>query len=190
MVSEQRPDRNLAMELVRTTEAAALAAALMMGRGDKIAADRAAVDAMRLMLGTVDMDGVIVIGEGEKDEAPMLYNGERVGNGMGPSMDVAVDPVEGTRLLAEGRPNAIAVVAAAPSGTMYNPHDIFYMEKIAVGNAAKGKVDLNAPIKWNIERVAKANGLSVEEVTVRHPGPGAQPGRPRRSPRCPAPAYA
>ncbi len=166
MISEQRPDRNLAMELVRTTEAAALAAALMMGRGDKIAADRAAVDAMRLMLGTVDMDGVIVIGEGEKDEAPMLYNGERVGSGMGPSMDVAVDPVEGTRLLAEGRPNAIAVVAAAPSGTMYNPHDIFYMEKIAVGNAAKGKVDLNAPIKWNIEQVAKANGLSVEEVTV------------------------
>ena len=166
MISEQRPDRNLAMELVRTTEAAALAAALMMGRGDKIAADRAAVDAMRLMLGTVDMDGVIVIGEGEKDEAPMLYNGERVGIGMGPSMDVAVDPVEGTRLLAEGRPNAIAVVAAAPSGTMYNPHDIFYMEKIAVGNAAKGKVDLNAPIKWNIEQVAKANGLSVEEVTV------------------------
>ena len=166
MASEERPDRNLAMELVRTTEAAALAAARMMGRGDKIAADQAAVDAMRLMLDTVDMNGVIVIGEGEKDEAPMLYNGERVGNGQGPAMDVAVDPVEGTRLLAEGRPNAIAVVAAAPSGTMYNPHDIFYMEKIAVGNAAKGKVDLDAPIKWNIEQVARANGLSVEEVTV------------------------
>lgn len=163
---EERPDRNLGMELVRTTEAAALAGARMMGRGDKNAADQLAVDAMRLMLDTVSMDGVIVIGEGEKDEAPMLFNGERVGNGQGPQMDVAVDPVEGTRLLAEGRPNAIAVIAAAPRGSMYNPHDIFYMEKIAVGPAAKGMIDLSAPIRWNIEQVAKAKDLPIEEVTV------------------------
>ncbi|MFN0096511.1 MAG: class II fructose-bisphosphatase [Dehalococcoidia bacterium] len=166
MREEQVPDRNIAMELVRTTEAAALAAARWVGRGDKNSADGAAVNAMRLMLDTVDMDGLIVIGEGEKDEAPMLFNGERVGNGRGPKLDVAVDPLEGTRLTALGRPGAVSVIACAPRGTLYNPHDIFYMEKIAVGPEAKGKVDLAAPVRWNIEQVAKAKGIEVEEVTV------------------------
>ncbi len=166
MRNEQVPDRNIAMELVRTTEAAALAAARWVGRGDKNAADGAAVAAMRMMLDTVDMDGVVVIGEGEKDEAPMLFNGERVGNGRGPQVDVAVDPLEGTRLTAMGRPGAVAVIACSPRGTMYNPHDIFYMEKIAVGPAARGMIDLNAPVAWNIAQVAKAKGIAVEEVTV------------------------
>ncbi len=166
MRNEQVPDRNIAMELVRTTEAAALAAARWMGRGDKNASDGAAVNAMRMMMDTVDMDGVVVIGEGEKDEAPMLFNGERVGSGHGPQVDVAVDPIDGTRLLSLGRPNALSVVAVAPRGTMFNPKDIFYMEKIAVGAAAKGKIDLSAPIAWNIEQVAKAKDLAVEEVTV------------------------
>ncbi|HEY4670320.1 MAG TPA: class II fructose-bisphosphatase [Tepidiformaceae bacterium] len=166
MRNEQVPDRNIAMELVRTTEAAALAAARWMGRGDKNGADQAAVDAMRLMLDTVDMDGIIVSGEGEKDEAPMLYNGERVGNGQGPQVDVAVDPIDGTRLLSLGRPGALSVVAVAPRGTMYNPYDMFYMEKIAVGPAAKGMIDLTAPVQWNIEQVARAKELAVEEVTV------------------------
>jgi fructose-1,6-bisphosphatase II len=164
--NERIPDRNIAMELVRTTEAAALAAARWMGRGDKNAADGAAVDAMRMMLDTVDMDGIVVIGEGEKDEAPMLFNGERVGNGRGPQVDVAVDPLEGTRLLANGSPNAVSVVGVSPRGTMYNPHDIFYMEKIAVGPAAKGVIDLSAPIRWNLQQVAKAKDLTLEEVTV------------------------
>jgi fructose-1,6-bisphosphatase II len=154
------------MELVRTTEAAALASARWMGRGDKNGADGAAVDAMRMMMDTVDMDGIVVIGEGEKDEAPMLFNGEHVGNGRGPQVDVAVDPLEGTRLLALGRPNAVSVVGVAPRGTMYNPHDIFYMEKIAVGQEAKGQIDLSAPLKWNIERVAKAKSLAMEDLTV------------------------
>jgi fructose-1,6-bisphosphatase II len=164
--NEQVPDRNIAMELVRTTEAAALAAARWVGRGDKNGADAAAVDAMRMMLDTVDMDGVIVIGEGEKDEAPMLFNGERVGNGRGPQVDVAVDPLEGTRLTALGRPGAVSVIACAPRGSLYNPHDIFYMEKIAVGPAARGMIDLNAPIEWNVRQVAISKGISVEEVTV------------------------
>ncbi len=164
--NEQVPDRNIAMELVRTTEAAALAAARWQGRGDKIGADGAAVDAMRLMIDTVDMDGIVVIGEGEKDEAPMLYNGERVGNGHGPQVDVAVDPIDGTTLLSLGRPNALSVIAVAPRGTMYNPRDIFYMEKIAVGPEAKGKINLGAPIEWNIRQVAKAKDIDVSEVTV------------------------
>jgi fructose-1,6-bisphosphatase II len=164
--NERIPDRNIAMELVRTTEAAALASARWMGRGDKNGADGAAVDAMRMMMDTVDMDGIVVIGEGEKDEAPMLFNGEHVGNGRGPQVDVAVDPLEGTRLLALGRPNAVSVVGVAPRGTMYNPHDIFYMEKIAVGQEAKGQIDLSAPLKWNIERVAKAKSLAMEDLTV------------------------
>jgi fructose-1,6-bisphosphatase II len=164
--NEQVPDRNIAMELVRVTEAAALAAARWQGRGDKNGADGAAVDAMRMMLDTVDMDGVIVIGEGEKDEAPMLFNGERVGDGHGPQVDVAVDPIDGTRLLSLGRPNALSVVAVAPRGTMYNPQDLFYMEKIAVGPAAKGMINLGAPVDWNIRQVAKAKELAVEEVTV------------------------
>jgi len=154
------------MELVRVTEAAAVAAARWMGRGDKIGADAAAVDAMRMMLDTVDMDGIIVIGEGEKDEAPMLYNGERVGNGHGPQVDVAVDPLEGTRLTAQGRPGAVSVIACAPRGTLYNPRDMFYMEKIAVGPEARGAIDLSAPIEWNIQQVARAKGIQVEEVTV------------------------
>ena len=166
MRNERVPDRNIAMELVRVTEAAAVAAARWMGRGDKIGADQAAVDAMRMMLDTVDMDGVIVIGEGEKDEAPMLYNGERVGNGHGPQVDVAVDPLEGTRLTALGRPGAVSVIACAPRGTLYNPQDMFYMEKIAVGFEARGVIDLSAPVDWNIRRVAMAKGMPVEEVTV------------------------
>jgi fructose-1,6-bisphosphatase II len=164
--NERVPDRNIAMELVRVTEAAAVAAARWMGRGDKNGADGAAVDAMRMMLDTVDMDGVIVIGEGEKDEAPMLYNGERVGNGHGPQVDVAVDPLEGTRLTAQGRPGAVSVIACAPRGTLYNPHEMFYMEKIAVGPEARGKIDLAAPIEWNIQQVARAKGIPIEEVTV------------------------
>ena len=166
MRNEQIPDRNIAMELVRTTEAAALAAARWVGRGDKNGADQAAVNAMRMMLDTVDMDGLIVIGEGVKDEAPMLYNGERVGDGNGPKLDVAVDPLEGTRLCALGRPGSVSVIAAAPRGTLYNPYDIFYMEKIAVGPEARGRIDLSAPVRWNIEQVAKAKGIRVEEVTV------------------------
>ncbi len=166
MRNERVPDRNIAMELVRVTEAAAVAAAKWMGRGDKIGADQAAVDAMRMMLDTVDMDGVIVIGEGEKDEAPMLYNGERVGNGHGPQVDVAVDPLEGTRLTAQGRPGAVSVIACAPRGTLYNPHEMFYMEKIAVGPQARGAIDLSAPVDWNIQQVARAKGIPVEEVTV------------------------
>jgi fructose-1,6-bisphosphatase II len=166
MRNEQVPDRNIAMELVRTTEAAALAAARWVGRGDKNAADGAAVSAMRMMLDTVDMDGIVVIGEGEKDEAPMLFNGERIGNGRGPQVDVAVDPLEGTRLTAMGRPGAVSVIACAPRGTLYNPYEIFYMDKIAVGPAARGKIDLSAPVSWNIEQVARAKGIRPEEVTV------------------------
>ncbi len=162
----EQPERNLALELVRVTEAAALAAARWMGRGDKVAADQAAVDAMRLILNTVDMDGIIVIGEGEKDDAPMLYNGERVGNGSGPRVDVAVDPVEGTNLLAKGRPNSIAVVAVAPRGTMFNPGPAFYMDKLVVGPEAAGKVDLEAPVAETLAVVAAAKGLDVDEVTV------------------------
>jgi len=164
--NEQIPDRNIAMELVRTTEAAALAASRWVGRGDKNGADGAAVNAMRMMLDTVDMDGIVVIGEGEKDEAPMLFNGERIGNGRGPQVDVAVDPLEGTRLTALGRPGAVSVIACAPRGTLYNPQDIFYMEKIAVGPAARGMIDLSAPVRWNIEQVARAKDLAVEDVTV------------------------
>jgi len=160
------PDRNLAMELARVTESAALNAARWMGRGDKIGADQAAVDGMRTMLDTVTMDGVVVIGEGEKDEAPMLYNGERVGNGQYPDVDVAVDPIDGTRLLALGRPGSIAVVAIAERDTMYNPGPIVYMEKIAVGPASKGVIDIDAPVAENLRRIAKAQGMTVENLTV------------------------
>jgi len=162
----ERPQRNLGMELARVTEAAAMAAGRWMGRGQKEAGDQAAVDAMRLILATVDMNGVIVIGEGEKDEAPMLYNGERVGNGNGPAMDVAVDPVEGTTLLAKGKPNAISVIAVAPRGTLWNPGPGFYMEKIAVGPAARDAVDLDAPVADNLQRVARALGKQVQDLTV------------------------
>ena len=157
---------NLGMDLVRCTEAAALRAARFMGRGDKIAADQAAVDAMRYTLEGVSMEGVVVIGEGEKDEAPMLYTGERVGSGEGPAVDIAVDPVEGTTLLAEGMPGAIAVVAIAERGTLYNWSGIAYMDKLAVGEAARGSIDINASVAENIRSVAKALKKQVEDVTV------------------------
>ncbi len=160
------PDRNLAMELVRVTEAAALAAGRWVGRGDKNGGDGAAVDAMRQLLSSVSMRGVVVIGEGEKDEAPMLYNGEQVGNGEGPDCDVAVDPIDGTRLMAEGRAGAIAVIAVAERGAMYDPSAVFYMNKIAVGPEAVGVIDIDAPIKTNIRAVARAKGITVHDTTV------------------------
>ena len=160
------PDRNLALELVRVTEAAALAASGWVGRGKKEAADAAAVDAMRLVLDTVRMNGVVVIGEGEKDEAPMLYNGEQVGDGTGPEVDVAVDPLEGTRLTALGQPNAIAVIAVAERGTMFFPGAALYMDKIAVGPQAAGAIDIEATPTENVRAVAAAKGLDVSEVTV------------------------
>src|SRR2546426_1361597 len=158
------PDRNLALELVRVTEAAALGAARWVGRGDKEGADQAAVDAMRLMLSTVSMDGTVVIGEGEKDEAPMLYNGEAIGNGLPPHVDVAVDPLEGTRLTALGMPNAIAVVAVAERGTMFFPGAAVYMEKIAGGPEVEGAIDIDASPAENVRRVAKAKGKRPEDV--------------------------
>src|SRR3954470_13885574 len=165
-VSHQAPDRNLALELVRVTEAAAMAAARWVGRGDKNGGDGAAVDAMRTLIGTVSMDGVVVIGEGEKDHAPMLYNGERVGDGTGPECDVAVDPIDGTTLMAKGMSNAIAVLAVAERGTMFDPSAVFYMEKIATGPEAADVIDITAPIRANIKWVAKAKGESPEDVTV------------------------
>ncbi|HEY83705.1 MAG TPA: class II fructose-bisphosphatase [Chloroflexi bacterium] len=162
----ERPERNLGMELVRVTEAAAMNAARWMGRRQKELGDQAAVDAMRLMLDTVDMDGIVVIGEGEKDEAPMLYNGEKVGNGDGPEVDVAVDPVEGTTLLAKGQPNAIAVIGVAPRGSMWNPGPGFYMEKIAVGPEAAGVIDLDAPVAVNLQKIAKVKGKDISDLTV------------------------
>jgi fructose-1,6-bisphosphatase II len=160
------PDRNLALELVRVTEAAAIAAGRWVGRGEKNEADGAAVDAMRQMIGTVAMNGVVVIGEGEKDDAPMLYNGERVGDGTGPECDVAVDPIDGTTLTAKGMSNALAVMAVADRGTMYDPSAVFYMEKIATGPEAADVIDLTIPISENIRRVARAKGGSVADVTV------------------------
>jgi fructose-1,6-bisphosphatase II len=161
-----RPDRNLALELVRVTEAAALGAARWVGRGDKEAADQAAVDGMRAMLDTVSMDGVVVIGEGEKDKAPMLYNGEEIGDGRGPQVDVAVDPLEGTRLTAKGQPNAIAVIAVAERGTMFFPGAAVYMDKIACGPEAIDAVDIEAPPRENVERVARAKGCKPSDVSV------------------------
>jgi fructose-1,6-bisphosphatase II len=161
----QAPDRNLAMELARVTEAAALAAGRWMGRGDKNAADGAAVDAMRLVMNSVSMDGVVVIGEGEKDEAPMLFNGEEIGAG-GPACDIAVDPIDGTTLTSLGRDNAIAVLAVAERGTMYDPGPCVYMDKIAVGPAAVDVIDINAPVKTNLEAVAKALGEDVDDITA------------------------
>src|SRR3954470_21357216 len=161
-----RPDRNLALELVRVTEAAAMGAGRWIGRGDKIAADQAAVDAMRAMLDTVSMNGVVVIGEGEKDEAPMLYNGEEVGEGGGPDVDVAVDPLEGTRLTALGQPNAIAVIAAAERGSMFFPGAAVYMEKIAAGADAIDAIDITATPTENVQAVAKAKGRRVSDIRV------------------------
>jgi fructose-1,6-bisphosphatase II len=159
-------ERNLGMDLVRATEAAALRAGRMMGRGDKNAADQAAVDAMRFALDSVPMDGVVVIGEGEKDEAPMLYTGEHVGSGEPPEVDIAVDPVEGTTLLAEGMPGAIAVVAIAERGSLYSWSGIAYMDKLAVGEGARGTIDIDAPVAENIRNVARALKKQTEDVTV------------------------
>jgi len=166
MPDTSSPDRNLAMELVRATEAAAMAAARWMGKGDRNACDKAAVDAMRLLLATVDMDGVVVIGEGEKDEAPMLYNGERIGNGNEPKTDIAVDPIDGTRLLSLGLPNSVSVVALSERETMYAPGPVVYMNKIAVAPAAKDAVDIEAPVKDNLSNIAKAYGKDLDELTV------------------------
>src|SRR5687767_15660847 len=154
------------MELVRVTEAAAMGAGRWIGRGDKEAADQAAVDAMRLMLGTVQMDGVVVIGEGEKDEAPMLFNGESVGSGYGPGVDVAVDPLEGTRLTALGQPNAIAVIAVAERGTMFFPGAAVYMDKIAAGAEIARAIDLDASPEENVRRAAEAKGVKPSEISV------------------------
>ena len=162
----EAPDRNLAMELVRVTEAAAMAAGRWVGRGDKNGADGVAVNAMRTLISTVGMRGVVVIGEGEKDEAPMLFNGERVGNGEGPDCDVAVDPIDGTTLMSKGMPNALAVLAVAERGAMYDPSAVFYMEKLAVGPEAADVVDITAPVAENVRRVAECKGVGVADVTV------------------------
>ncbi|WP_236750891.1 class II fructose-bisphosphatase [Actinoalloteichus hymeniacidonis] len=154
------------MELVRVTEAAAMASGRWVGRGDKIGGDQAAVDAMRKLIGTVSMRGVVVIGEGEKDEAPMLFNGEKVGDGNGPDCDVAVDPIDGTTLMAKGMPNALAVLAVAERGAMYDPSAVFYMEKLAVGPEAAASVDIAAPVAENIRRVARAKQIGISDVTV------------------------
>ena len=158
--------RNLSLELVRATEAAALMAGRWMGRGEKEAADGAAVDAMRAVLSTIQMDGVVVIGEGEKDEAPMLFTGEQVGHGSAPAVDIAVDPVEGTRLLAQGMPNSIVVMAVAGRDSLYGWQDVAYMEKIAVGPEAVGAIDINASVAENLRRVAEAKGANVSDLTV------------------------
>jgi fructose-1,6-bisphosphatase II len=160
------PTRNLALELVRVTEAAALASGRFMGRGDKEGADQAAVNAMRIVLQSIDMNGVIVIGEGEKDNAPMLYNGENVGNGSGSDFDVSVDPIDGTRPLAFGRSNSLATVAIAPKGTMFDPGPFVYMNKLAVGPEAKGMIDIEKPILDNLKAIAKAKRKDVEDLTT------------------------
>ncbi|MFI1503568.1 class II fructose-bisphosphatase [Streptomyces sp. NPDC020597] len=165
-VPSEAPDRNLALELVRVTEAAAMAAGRWVGRGDKNGADGAAVRAMRTLVSTVSMNGVVVIGEGEKDEAPMLFNGERVGDQTGPEVDIAVDPIDGTTLTAKGMPNAIAVLAATERGAMFDPSAVFYMDKLVTGPEAAEFVDIDAPVEVNIRRVAKAKRATPEDVTV------------------------
>jgi fructose-1,6-bisphosphatase II len=162
----QLPDHNLGLDLMRVTEAAAMAAGRWAGRGDKEGGDQAAVDAMRQVLAGVPMRGVVVIGEGEKDQAPMLYNGEQVGDGKGPEYDVAVDPVDGTTLLADGMPNAIAVIAVSDRGTMYDPSAVFYMDKLVTGPAAADRVDITAPVADNVRAVARATGCEPADVTV------------------------
>src|SRR6266542_792081 len=164
--ARQAPDRNLALELARVTEAGAMAAARWVGRGDKNGADGAAVHAMRLLINTVSMKGVVVIGEGEKDRAPMLYNGEEDGDGSGPACDVAVDPIDGTRLAANGMPNAISVLAVSARGSMYDPSAVFYMSKLVTGPAAANAVDVEAPAADNVAAVARAKGCSPHDVTV------------------------
>jgi len=161
-----QPSRNLALELVRVTETAAIAASRWVGRGAKNDADQVAVDGMRKMINTVSMNGVIVIGEGEKDEAPMLFNGEQVGDGNGPSVDVAVDPIDGTTLTAKGMNNAISVIALAERGTMFDPTTVFYMKKLVVGPEAADVVDITAPVKENLRRIAKAKRRDIESLTV------------------------
>jgi fructose-1,6-bisphosphatase II len=165
MIEEPKINRNLALELLRVTEAGALAAAPLQGRGNKEAADARAVEAIRGALSAVDMRGTVVIGEGEKDEAPMLYFGEQIGNGLEPEVDVAVDPIEGTSLTASGLPGAISVVALAERGTMFTTH-VPYMQKLVVGRRAHGVIDLEMPVEWNLRRIAKAEGLPVQELTV------------------------
>src|SRR5690349_20804201 len=160
------PDRNLALELVRVTEAAAMAAGRWVGRGDKNGADGVAVNAMRVLISTVGMRGTVVIGEGEKDNAPMLYNGEEVGDGTGPECDVAVDPIDGTTLTAKGMANAVSVLAVSPRGSMYDPSAVFYMEKLVTGPEAANVVDIRYPVAENIHQVAKAKGSTPEDVTV------------------------
>lgn len=166
MTENTDPDRNLALELVRVTETAALAGSAWVGRGDKNSADNAAVEAMRRMINTVDMAGIVVIGEGEKDNAPMLHNGENVGNGLGPRCDVAVDPIDGTSLTANGMNGAISVIALSPRGTMYDPSAVFYMNKIVTGPEAADVIDITLPPAENVRRVAKAKRISVSDVTV------------------------
>ncbi len=165
-VAPASPDRNLALELVRVTEAAAMAAGRWVGKGDKNGADGVAVNAMRVLISTVSMQGVVVIGEGEKDNAPMLFNGEAVGSGEGPECDVAVDPIDGTTLTAKGMANAVSVLAVAPRGSMYDPSAVFYMEKLVTGPEAAGVVDIRYPVAENIHQVAKAKGSKPEDVTV------------------------
>jgi fructose-1,6-bisphosphatase II len=165
MTTAQLMDRNLALELLRVTEAAALAAAPLQGRGDKLAADKRAVDAMRSALSSVDMKGTVVIGEGEKDKAPMLYFGEEIGNGMEPEVDVAVDPIDGTEFTANGLPGAMAVVALAERGSMLSTH-VHYMEKLVVGRRARGVIDIDMPVEWNLKRIAKAEGMHPRDLTV------------------------
>lgn len=162
----EMPSRNLALDLVRVTEAAAMAAARFMGRADKEGSDQAAVDAMRLVLNTIEMKGVVVIGEGEKDEAPMLYNGEVLGASESPEMDIAVDPIDGTRLLALGKSNSLATVAIAERGSMFDPGPFVYMYKIAVGPDTKGQIDINQSVTENIQRVAASKGMDVDDLTV------------------------
>jgi fructose-1,6-bisphosphatase II len=162
----EAPDRNLAFDLAHVTETAAMASARWQGRGDKEGVDRAAVDAMRAILASVDIDGVVVIGEGEKDEAPMLFNGEVVGNGTGPKVDIAVDPIDGTTLSAQGMPGALAVIAMAERGSMYSPGSVVYMDKIAVGPRAAGTIDLDAPVEDNLHAVADARGKDINDLTA------------------------
>lgn len=165
-VGVEAPDRNLALELVRVTEAAAMAGGRWVGRGDKNGADGAAVEAMRALISTVSMKGVVVIGEGEKDDAPMLYNGEEVGDGNGPECDVAVDPIDGTTLTAKGQSNAVSVLAVSDRGSMYDPSAVFYMDKLVTGPEAAEVVDIRLPVAENIKRIAKAKKETVEDVTV------------------------
>lgn len=165
-IAPEEPDRNLGLELGRVTEAAAVAASRWVGRGDKNGADAAAVNAMRRLINTVEMKGVVVIGEGEKDDAPMLFNGEEVGDGSGPDVDVAVDPIDGTTLTAKGMNNAVAVIAVAERGTMFDPSAVFYMDKLATGPEAADVVDIRVPVRDNVRRVARAKGVDVQDITV------------------------